>query len=80
MGIQAMVTSLKANSIRVKKPTYFESADPKRLTFRRIKKRNASPKELEAVKTKIKRQNRIENMIYGIVVLGAVLLTWNIFN
>ncbi len=80
MSIQAMVTSYKSNSRRVKKPTYFESADPKKIRFRKIQNKKASLEELEAVKTKVKRQNRLENIFYGIIVLGAILLTWSIYN
>ena len=79
MGIQAMVTSYNANSRRVKKPTYFESADLSKTTFRKIQKKKPSAEELDAVKQKIKRQNRVENIIYGVVALGAILLTITIY-
>lgn len=79
MGIQAMVTSYKNNSIRKKKPTYFESTDLKKTTFRGIRKRKATQEELKAVESKIKYQNRIENIIYGSVTLMVIGITWSVF-
>jgi len=80
MGIQAMVTSFKNNSRRVKKPTYFESAEPGNTAFRPIRKKTATAKELEAVKSKIKYQNKIENGIYIVITIGMGIFIWWVVN
>lgn len=76
MGIQAMVSSYNANSRRQKKPSYFESANLNKTRFKLIRKKKATAKELEDVKLKISYQNKIENIIYFIIVIGVTVLTW----
>lgn len=79
-SISAMLSSYNSNSRRVKKPTYFESADVKKLGYTPIRKKKASIDELAITRTKMKRQNAIENTIIGVIVIGIMILTWVVFN
>lgn len=76
MGIQAMISSYNSNSRRQQKSSYFESANLNKTRFKLIRKKKATAKELEDVKLKISHQNKIENIIYFIIVIGVTVLTW----
>lgn len=70
MGISAMNASLKSNDIRNRKPGYIKSSDAKRIKSKSLIKRKATEEELEAVRAKINFQNRIDYIIYSIVLVG----------
>lgn len=76
--IQAMITSLKSNRIRGRwRKPFSKKIRRKGVTVLRWKK--ATPQVLKAIRSKIKRQNRIENLMYTCMSLSvAVLMFWTI--
>ncbi|MGB1296282.1 MAG: hypothetical protein ACPG6V_12465 [Flavobacteriales bacterium] len=73
MGISAMNASLKANDIRKRRPGFIKSSDAKRIRSKSLIKRRATQKELELIKAKIKGQNRLDYLIYSIVIIGFII-------
>lgn len=76
MGVQAMISSYKANSIRKNKPTYFESVDLSKTTYRKITSKKATQQDIVRIRTKIKRQNHMDNIIYSLTGLGIIMFIW----
>lgn len=74
--IQAMLTSLKSNRIRGRwRKPFSRKIKRKGVTILRWKK--ATPEVLKAIRSKIKKQNRIENLMYlGFVVGITVMVNW----
>jgi len=74
--IQAMLTSLKSNRIRGRWRKPF-SRKIKRKGTAILRWKKASPELLKAIRSKIKKQNRIENLMYiGSVISVTVLVNW----
>ncbi|MGB1296283.1 MAG: hypothetical protein ACPG6V_12470 [Flavobacteriales bacterium] len=72
-------TILKNNSRRSSKLTYFESADLSKKKNRKLLYKEATKEQLLKIRNKIERQNRTENIIYAVIILGFIIVVVNWF-
>ena len=74
--IQAMITSLRSNRIRGRwRKPFSKRIRRKGVTVLRWKK--ATPRVLKEIRSKIRKQNRVENLMYTCLSIGiAVIMYW----